>query len=180
MHRRLPEVHLSPANLVALQNAWVPLGQFSANCSLFFAFSVTPMCEISCFRWDGVHNKLSYAQLSTYPTSLSPLRIEQGLTFSPGSFCPITIRPTPGQPCNLPGALDCPYEDHIDGLAGNCCCGQCDVDMTCAPDSTSGSGLWQPKHPMLCPTEGCGSEGEWWRENMKEVDPLPKVKSINC
>ena len=108
------------------------------------------------------------------PTSLSPLRIEQGLTFSPGSFCPITIPPTPGQPCNLPGALDCPYEDQIgyNGLAGNCCCGQCDVDMTCAPDSTSGSGLWQPKHPMLCPTEGCGSEGEWWREFERENDPL--------
>ena len=31
IHRRLPEVHLSPANLVALQCAWVPLGQSSAN-----------------------------------------------------------------------------------------------------------------------------------------------------
>ena len=70
MQRRLPEVHHSPANLVALQNAWVPLGQFLANCSLIFAFSVTPMCEISCFRWDGVHNKLSYAQLSTWSKNI--------------------------------------------------------------------------------------------------------------
>ena len=115
-------------------------------------------------------------------TSLSPLRIEQGLIFPPGSFCPSPMPPTPGQPCNLPGALDCPYENHIDyhGLTGNCCCGQCDIDMTCAPGSTNGSGLWQPKHPMLCPTEGCGSEGEWWRENIKEVDPCLEVKSINC
>ena len=90
--------------------------------------------------------------------------------FTPGSFCPSPIPPTPGQPCNLPGALDCHYENHIDnhGLAGNCCCGQCDIDMTCAPDSTTGSGLWQPKHPMLCPTKGCGSEGEWWREIVRE------------
>ena len=70
-YRRLPEVHLSPPNLVSLQNAWVPLGQFSANCSLFFAFSVTPMCKISCFLWDGVHNKLSCAQLSTWSKNIS-------------------------------------------------------------------------------------------------------------
>ena len=35
MHRRHPEVHLSQANLVCLQNAWIPLGQFSGNCGLF-------------------------------------------------------------------------------------------------------------------------------------------------
>ena len=40
MHRRLPEVHLSPTNLVALQNAWVPLGQFSPNCSLFLSHPI--------------------------------------------------------------------------------------------------------------------------------------------
>ena len=71
MHRRLPELHLSPTNLVSLQNAWVTLGQFSADCSLFFAFSVTPMCKISCFLWDGVHNKLSCAQLSTWSKNIS-------------------------------------------------------------------------------------------------------------
>ena len=180
MHRRLPEVHHSPANLVAQQNAWVPLGQFLANCSLFFAFCAKYLVSGGTECITNFHMLSFQPGQRTYSSSLSPLSIEQGLTFSPGSFCPITIPPTPGQPCNLPGALDCPYEDHIDGLAGNCCCGQCDVDMTCAPDSTSGSGLWQPKHPMLCPTEGCGSEGEWWRENIKEVDPLLKVKLINC
>ena len=75
MHRRLPEVHLSPLNLVSLQNACVPLGQFSANCSLFF--SVTTMCKISCFRWDGVHNNLSDVQLSTWSKNIS----DQFVTF---------------------------------------------------------------------------------------------------
>merc|ERR1719264_39336 len=31
--------------------------------------------------------------------------------------------------------------------------------MTCVPDSTTGSGLWQPMYFPLCPAEGCGSEG---------------------
>ena len=135
---------------------------FWAIAASFVYFSVTTMCKVSCFRWDGVRNNLSDVKLS----SLS----------YPGSFCPSPIPPTPGQPCNLPGALDCPYH----GLTGNCCCGQCDLDMTCAPDSTNGSGLWQPKHSMLCPTEGCGSEGEWWTENIKEVDLFLKAKLINC
>ena len=86
----------------------------------------------------------------------------QRLIYLPGSFCPSPIPPTPGQPCNLRGALDCHYENLIDrhGLTGNCCCGQCDIDMTCAPGSTDGTGVWQPKHSTLCLTEGCGSEGE--------------------
>ena len=126
-----------------------------------------------------MHRRLPEVHLSPTisPTSWSSLRIEQGLTSSPGSFCPSPMPPTPGQPCNqLPGALDCSYENHSDyhGLAGNCCCGQCDMDMTCAPDSTSGSGLWQPKHTMLCPTKGCGSEGEWWRDNVKQFVPFLK------
>ena len=41
MHRRLSEVHLSPTN-------------FESSLQPFFAFSVTTMCRISCFRWDGV------------------------------------------------------------------------------------------------------------------------------
>ena len=86
-------------------------------------------------------------------------------SYLPGSLCPSPIPPTPGQPCTLPGELDCHYENLIDnhGLTGNCCCGQCDLDMTCAPDSTTRSGLWQPMHSPLCPAEGCGSEGEWWK-----------------
>ena len=79
-----------------------------------------------------------------------------------GSVCPFPTLPITGQPCNLPGNLDCRYENIIDNniLTGNCCCGRCDTDMTCAPDSTNGSGLWQPMHSTLCPAEGCGSEGE--------------------
>ena len=84
-----------------------------------------------------------------------------------GSVCSYPIPPTLGQPCTLAGALDCPYEIVIDnqGYAGECCCGRCDLDMTCAPDSTTGSGLWQPMHSTLCPTEGCGSAGKWWRKH---------------
>ena len=107
MHRRLPEVHLSPANLVALQNAWVPLGQFSANCSPFFAFSVTPMCEISCFRWDGVHNKLSYAQLSTWSKNIS----DQFVTFEnwAGTYLlPRVVLPVPN-PSHSWAALQSPW-----------------------------------------------------------------------
>merc|ERR1712110_960754 len=46
-------------------------------------------------------------------------------------------------------------------FVSNCCCGQCDVEpkITCAHDSITGSGLWQPMHSPLCPAEGCGSEG---------------------
>ena len=85
---------------------------------------------------------------------------------NPGSVCPSLAPPTPGQPCTLPGELDCLYENLIDnaGLTVNCCCGQCDIDMTCAPDSITGSGFWQPtKYSTLCPEDGCGSKGEWWR-----------------
>jgi len=80
---------------------------------------------------------------------------------TPGSLCSYPIKPTLGQPCTLPGALDCPYEILIDnqGYPGECCCGRCDADMTCAPDSTTGSGLWQPMHATLCPSDGCGREG---------------------
>ena len=90
-----------------------------------------------------------------------------GLKTSPGSVCPSPSPPTPGQPCTLPGELECHYENLIDNYGGtaNCCCGQCDVDMICASDSTTGSGLWQPMHSTLCPAEGCGIEGEWWKEN---------------
>ena len=174
MHRRHPRGPSQPTGMPG--SLW---DSFRAIAASFFYFLVTSMCKVSCFRWDGVRSNLSDVKLSSWskksPTSLSPLRIKQRLTSYPGSFCPSPIPPTPGQPCNLPGTLDCSY-----GLTGNCCCGQCDVDMTCAPDSTNGSGLWQPKHSMLCPTEGCGSEGEWWTENVKEVDPFLKYKLINC
>ena len=81
---------------------------------------------------------------------------------SPGTFCPTPIPPTPGQPCSLPGALDCHYENYMDnnGLPGSCCCGQCDTERICAADSMTGAGLWQQSHPTLCPSlEDCGSEG---------------------
>ena len=63
-------------------------------------------------------------------------------------------------------AQDCKYDGSGDGgsyedpLIIECCCGQCDTDRTCAADSTTGSGVWQEKHSLLCPIEGCGSGGK--------------------
>ena len=83
--------------------------------------------------------------------------------------CP-PLPPTPGHLCVTPaGAQDCHYDDSNGGteqspFVSKCCCGQCETDpITCAPDSTTGSGLWQPMHSPLCPVGGCGSEGEWWK-----------------
>ena len=179
--QKLPSEHLESCCLVHHSCDIIP--KFFYSPGLLFTFS-------SRFHWvfffpgRSAQQPIIFSDFNLVKEYLRPLLIiVQPLISLPGSFCPSPILPTPGQPCNqLPGALDCHYENHIDyhGLAGNCCCGQCDMDMTCAPDSTNGSGLWQPKHPMLCPTEGCGSEGEWWRENIKEVDPLLKFKLINC
>merc|ERR1719447_1046482 len=77
---------------------------------------------------------------------------------TPGSLCPPQAPPTPGQPCNqLPEALDCYYKNL--SKIFKCCCDQCDVDMTCVLNSSTGSGVWQKMHSTLCPAEGCGSEG---------------------
>ena len=67
---------------------------------------------------------------------------------------------SPGSPCSNLEAEDCKYE-----LGDHCCCGQCPVwfSLACVLNSTTGAGLWQPIDMMLCPAEGCGSEGEWWR-----------------
>merc|ERR1719150_3583622 len=72
---------------------------------------------------------------------------------TPGSVCPGPTPPTPGQPCSqLPGALECTYDE-----PDTCCCGRCERIFTCVFDnSTSDSGVWQLS---LCPVEGCGSEG---------------------
>ena len=113
--------------------------------------------------------------------------------FQPGQFCHLQKRyyifisfskiqlecpslpPSPDHLCVAPaGALDCHYESLSDSFGGdvNCCCGRCDIDMTCAPDSTTGSGFWQPMHSTLCPAEGCGSEGEYG------VDGIVKDKCV--
>ena len=76
---------------------------------------------------------------------------------SPGSFCPSPIPPSPGQPCILPGELECHYDQ--------CCCSNCAQNFTvlCVPDnSNTAAGIWQMS--SLCPVEDCGSEGEWWIE----------------
>ena len=90
MHRRLPEVHLSPT---PLQNAWVPLGQFTANRRLFFVFSMTTMCikTLQMIR-SQPGQRISL-------TSLSSLRIEQlDLPLPQGRFAlPQSLR-LPGSP----------------------------------------------------------------------------------
>ena len=81
-------------------------------------------------------------------------------TYCLGSVCPSPIPPTPGKPCaQLPGAMDCHYDGDREGTV-TCCCDQCDTvtDMTCALNSTSGSGIWQSL--PFCPADGCGTEGE--------------------
>jgi len=107
-------------------------------------------------QWVTVGNlqaaRLYHAALSVGPQLLPCLSSE----------CP-PLPPSQGHLCAAPvGKQDCHYENFIAnsfGLTVNCCCGQCDIDMTCAPDSTTGSGLWQPMHSPLCPADGCGSEG---------------------
>ena len=77
---------------------------------------------------------------------------------SPGTVCPSPSLPVSGDTCTLSGGLDCPYEphNHIFGVIADCCCGQCANDVTC--DSTGST--WQPTHSTLCPSEGCGSQGD--------------------
>ena len=81
--------------------------------------------------------------------------------------CP-PLPPSPGNLCVPPaGEQVCLYDGGHGGtrespLVVNCCCGRCPDDVTCAPDSITGSGLWQPiPYSPLCPTEGCGTEGEF-------------------
>ena len=81
--------------------------------------------------------------------------------------CPL-FPPSSGTLCVPPsgGAHNCSYNGGSGNtyqlespLVINCCCGQCDTDMTCSPDSISGSGRWQPVYTSLCPDNGCGTEG---------------------
>ena len=85
----------------------------------------------------------------------------------PGSLCPFTTPPTPGQPCNdgRPGAiedLECRYKNseftqYENTPIVNCCCGQCDIDVTCDMNTQS----WTAMHSPLCPENGCANTGEW-------------------
>ena len=81
--------------------------------------------------------------------------------------CP-ALRPSPGNLCVPPaGNQVCHYDGGQGGtseespLIVTCCCGRCPEDVTCAPDSITGSGLWQSiAYSPLCPTEGCGTDGK--------------------
>lgn len=74
---------------------------------------------------------------------------------SPGNLC---VPPAGNQVCLYDGGQGGTSEDSP--LIVTCCCGRCPDDVTCAPDSITGSGLWQSiAYSPLCPTEGCGTNG---------------------
>ena len=117
-------------------------------------------------RWTAVAEGECYHRVCVIElprTIIKSIQMNPTQRLSQGSVCPSPSPPTPGQPCSqLPGVQDCHYDVNQGGssespLVTNCCCGRCDTDMTCAP----GSGIWQPSlYSPLCPTEGCGTEGE--------------------
>ena len=72
------------------------------------------------------------------------------------------------------GAQDCRYHGK-DGGVVNCCCNECDIDMTCAVDSTTGSGLWKPLHPPKCREDGCGSKGGYAMSHIDKMKPLARM-----
>ena len=79
------------------------------------------------------------------------------ISLEPQPGCP-PLPPIPSHLCTAPtGDHDCQYTN-----SDHCCCGACPENFTfsCAHDSTTGAGHWKS---TLCPAEGCGSEGEWWR-----------------
>ena len=87
------------------------------------------------------------------------LRFISGLSkteiYHTGSFCPHLHPPTPGQPCTLPGNLNCSYDGATITDNDHCCCGRCPdtITMSCLPDnSTTGAGIWQlqPACPQPC------------------------------
>ena len=84
---------------------------------------------------------------------------------------------SPGSPCTNLEADNCKYE-----YGNHCCCGHCPdpgwLSLTCVLNSTTGARLWQPIDLMLCPAEGCGSAGEWWKyilKNLLELNSVPQV-----
>ena len=75
---------------------------------------------------------------------------------SPGNLC---VPPAGNQVCLYNGGQGGTSKDSP--LIVTCCCGRCPEDVTCAPDSITGSGLWQSiAYSPLCPTEGCGTDGK--------------------
>ena len=98
-------------------------------------------------------------------------------TLLSGSNCPFPILPTLGQVCSLPGALDCHYGNVTD-LSMNCCCSRCDVDMTCALDPGTGAGVWQKMYSPLCPSEGCGSQGEF--KEKTQTAKADRLLALRC
>ena len=76
-----------------------------------------------------------------------------------------------GDPCSPSEALDegCSFKSlvHVLGGTANCCCGQCDIDLTCR--NVNGTGVWQAIHSQLCPVQGCGEKGTHFTLFYKET-----------
>ena len=92
-------------------------------------------------------------------TAMPPIPISgqcPALPPSPGNLC---VPPAGNQVCHYDGGQGGTSKDSP--LIVTCCCGRCPDDVTCAPDSITGSGLWQSiAYSPLCPTEGCGTDGK--------------------
>ena len=116
----------------------------AVSASMLFRWWLWSLYQCSCFH-------LSWDLFKTYPGC--PL-----LPPSSGSLC---VPPSEGaHNCSYDGSSGNTYQLET-SLVINCCCGQCDTDLTCSPDSASGYGLWQPTHTSLCPENGCGTQGEY-------------------
>ena len=120
-------------------------------------------------RCDGIANYLSKIVFSVRSKFISGRKnvVHYHVLF-PGSVCPSPKLPITGNSCAPSEAIDrgCSYEDlvHVLGGVANCCCDQCDVDLTC--NSTSEAALWASVHSPLCPVAGCGLEGEVFNCNI--------------
>ena len=89
-------------------------------------------------------------------------------------LCP-SSPPTPGHICDATfGTLDCNYDQDQE----HCCCGKCPDSFTlsCAPDPTTGVGLWQS---TFCPADECATEGESQKETFQKT-PLHRCCSFCC
>ena len=138
----------------------------SVNNTFEYSWIICPI--LCCSKFIGI------CVIGSQPSTKCPTVIG-----NPGSVCPSPIPPTPGQPCTLPGELDCHYEPEHN------CCGNCNVQnltISCVPDnSTTGVGLWQMTSPP-CPADCCGSEGGE-KKNLLHIFllfssySLPQVKS---
>ena len=132
---------------------------------------VTPLSIVVVINIFSAHNiviGMSHQNQNNIDPQGVTLNTSAAMTSIPNSGqCP-ALPPSPGNLCVPPaGNQVCHYDGGQGGtskdspLIVTCCCGRCPDDVTCAPDSITGSGLWQSNaYSPLCPTEGCGTDGK--------------------